>query len=312
MNDKITCPSFEEYIGENTAQNTAHASNQQGSVGQPVDFAQPVDAAIIKVLDNKLINEVFSQYVSASVELTQGLELSESIKVSQTNNPELYSVIKDCSEKLNIDIPYTVISKALPGLNARTAGTDKFAYIEISSLLNVLLTLDEQKFVLGHECGHIALGHVVYHTAMATIGNLGNLVPIVGNVIAGTVRYPLNAWSRRSEISADRAGLICCGDVVTAKKALLKLEAGFTSIDNIDVDAYLKDSKKFRDNNSLGKFQELFLQHPIIPKRMEALDLFAKSEKYYAITGKEIPKGISLYNDTELEKLTNEIIKVIL
>lgn len=306
MGNTVKCPSFEDFIGGNTRRNT------KTHVKEAVEFAHPIDASIIKILDNKLINELFEKYVDASVDLQSGLALSSSFKIDEKTNPELHCIILECADKLNIPVPYTVISRSVSGINAQTAGTDEFAYIAVSSLLSVLLSKEEQKFVLGHECGHIALGHVVYHTAMRTIGDLGNLVPIVGNLIAGTIQFPLNAWSRRSEISADRAGLICCEDIKTAKKALLKLEAGFMNIDNVDMDEYLENSKMFRNNNSLGKFTELFNEHPIIPKRIEALDLFANSEKYYKITHKPVPQSVKLISDSELEKRTNQIIKIIL
>ncbi|MCH5187041.1 MAG: M48 family metallopeptidase [Oscillospiraceae bacterium] len=306
MNSAIKCPSFEEYVSQGAK------PRSRLNVNESVEFAHPIDATIIKVLDNKLINELFSKYVGACVDLTEGLALASSIKVDENSQPELYAVLNECADKLGIDVPYTVISRSVPGINAQTVGTDEFSYIAISSLLNMLLSVEEQKFVLGHECGHVALGHVVYHTALRTIGNFGNLIPVVGAAIAATIQYPLNAWSRKSEISADRAGLICCGDVATAKKALLKLEAGFMNIDKLDVDDYLENTRKFRQGNALGKFTELFYEHPIIPKRMEALDLFANSEKYYRISGQEIPEGKRLLSDKELEKRTNEIIKILL
>lgn len=305
MANTVKCPSFDDFVNGRTRY------NPQTHIKGAVEFAHPMDAGIIKVLDNKLINEMFEKYVDASVDLQNGLALSTSLKVDEKSNPDLYNTIVECSEKLNIPVPYTVVSSSVSGINAQTAGTDEFAYVAVSSLLTVLLSAQEQKFVIGHECGHIALGHIVYHTALGTLGMLGNLIPIVGDFIANTIQFPLNAWSRRSEISADRAGLICCGDITTAKKALLKLEAGFMDIDNVDIDDYLKNSKTFRKSNSLGKLTEIFQTHPIIPKRIEALELFANSEKYYRIANIPIPGGVRLIGDLELEKRTEQIIKVI-
>lgn len=311
MASKFNIPDFDEFMASGKQNGERKSGGTNSHKQDALNFAHPIDAGIIKVLDNKAVNELFEKYVDASVDLSMGLALSSSVKVSETTNPEIYYVIKDCSEKLNIPIPYTVISSSVKGINAQTAGTDEFAFIAVSSLLTALFNEDEQKFVLGHECGHIALGHVVYHTAISTIGTLGSLVPIVGNVLASTIQFPLNAWSRRSEISADRAGLICCGDLRTAKRSLLRLEAGFMSVDNIDIDEYLDNSMKFRKNNSLGKFTELFNEHPIIPKRIEALELFANSKKYYRCSGKSIPNDKHLIEDDELERKTEAIIKII-
>lgn len=311
MAGKFNIPDFDEFMASGKQNDERKSRGTNTHKQDALNFAHPVDAGIIKVLDNKVVNELFEKYVDASVDLSMGLALSSSVKVSETTNPEIYNVIIGCSEKLNIPIPYTVISSSVKGINAQTAGTDEFSFIAVSSLLTALFNEDEQRFVLGHECGHIALGHVVYHTAISTIGTLGSLVPIVGSVLASTIQFPLNAWNRRSEISADRAGLICCGDLRIAKRALLRLEAGFMSIDNIDIDEYLDNSMRFRKNNSLGKFTELFNEHPIIPKRIEALELFANSKKYYRCSGQPIPNDKHLIDDDELDRKTEAIIKII-
>ncbi len=307
-NSGITCPSFD---------NVEHHGHKAGresslSVNRALEFAHPIDAGIIKVLDNKIINEAFNKYVNLCVDLEAGLSLATSIKIDQNNYPELNAIVEDCSHKLSIPRPYVVISRSVAGINARTAGTDEFSYIALSSLMTLLMEPGEQKFVIGHECGHIALGHVVYHTALSTAGSLSGLVPVIGTFVANAVKYPLNAWSRRSEISADRAGLICCGNIDTAKKALLRLEAGFLNVDSLDIDDYLENYRSFSQNSKLGKLREILMSHPIIPKRIEALDLFAHSEKYYRITNRQIEPGMKLLDDEELEHRTNSIVKVIL
>jgi len=307
MRPLIELPGFDEYC-----ETTALVPKTQNRRSKTLDFAHPIDAAIIKLLDAPYIKSIFEKYVDICVDIQEGTDLAAGIKITAANDPEMYCVIEECAQCLDIPIPYVVVSKSVSGVNAQTAGTDKFAYIAISSLLSMLMTTEEQKFVVGHECGHLALGHVVYHTAVRLIGGLGGLLPLVGDIIASTIKYPLNAWIRRSEISADRAGLICCRDLETAQKALLKLEAGFMNVDDTDIGEYLENSRQFRSGNMLGKYKELFLSHPLIPKRMEALQLFANSKKYYRAIG-EIPRdGAALIGDEELETRTHEIIKVVL
>ncbi|MDE6590314.1 MAG: M48 family metallopeptidase, partial [Oscillospiraceae bacterium] len=175
-------------------------------------FAHPVDQTIIKALDNAAVNAVFNKVVQTSIDANYGLTLATGIHVSQNTYSQIYEVVLECAQSLGIPVPYVIISDSVRGLNACTAGTDQFAFIAISSMLPMVLKREELKFVIGHECGHLALGHVVYHTATSMMGAMGGLLPLVGPIIAKTISYPLNAWSRRSDISADRAGLICCQD----------------------------------------------------------------------------------------------------
>ncbi len=275
-----------------------------------LNFAHPVDATIIKTLDNPAINTVFNKVVQTSIDATWGLSLATGIHIGPDTYPELYEIVVECADALGIPIPYVIISDQVRGINACTAGTNQFAFIAISSMLPLVLSRDELKFVIGHECGHLALGHVVYHTAVSMVGSATSLIPVVGDVISKTVTFPLNAWSRRSEISADRAGLVCCGDINIATRSLLKLEAGVMKVDRIDIDNYVAESENILNNSLLGKFGEIIMSHPIIPKRIKALKLFNDSAVYAEATGYVPAAGNSLLTREKLSAETEKIIEI--
>ena len=275
-----------------------------------LNFAHPVDAAIVKTLDNPAINTVFNKVVQTSIDATWGLSLATGIHVGPNTYPELYKIVVECANKLGIPIPYVIISDQIKGINACTAGTNQFSFIAISSMLPLVMNTDELKFVIGHECGHLALGHVVYHTAINMVGSASGLIPIVGDVISKTITYPLNAWSRRSEISADRAGLLCCGDIGIATKSLLKLEAGFLNTDEIDIDAYVNECETVLHNTMLGKFGEISMSHPIIPKRIKALKLFNSSIVYANASGNILEPSTPLLTADRLSAETEKIIEI--
>lgn len=284
----------------------------------PLGFAHGVDALIIKALDNPAVNKVFKTFVQVSIDATFGLNLAQGIPISRATSPELYSTLRHCSETLGIPIPYTIISSAVSGVNAMTAGTDDFAFIAISGLVPVLFSNDEQRFIIGHECGHLALGHVVYHSAVSMLGNAAQVVPVIGPAIANTIVFPLNAWSRRSELSADRAGLICCGDLDAAVQTLIKLELALASITvggnspviKIDPSEYVDAANNMLNKNIIGKYGELLHSHPLLPRRIEALELFSRSEMYFRFAKKDPPAGIRLISDKELERSTENLVKV--
>lgn len=271
-------------------------------------FAHPVDKSIINVLDNPTINSVITKVVQTSIDANYGLVLATGIHVTPSTNNYLYEIVEECAECLDMPVPYTIISDSVKGINACTAGTDQFAFIAVSSILSAVMSREQLKFVIGHEMGHLALGHIVYHTAINLVGIAGSLLPLVGPVIDKTLSLPLNAWSRRSEISADRAGLICCGEVETAKKALFRLEAGFTDISNIDVDAYVRESEKMLGSSTFGKLAEIAQTHPIIPKRIKALDDFARSEIYFECLG--IPAPADAISEMELARDIEKVLTI--
>lgn len=286
--------------------NAAHISNatRHGALM----FAHPVDQSIIKILDNPAINSVVNKVVQTSIDANYGLALATGIHVTPSTYNYLYEIVVECADSLNMPVPYVIVSDSVKGINACTAGTDQFAFIAVSSLLSAIMSREQLKFVIGHEMGHLALGHVVYHTAMNLMGIAGSMLPLVGPVIDKTLSLPLNAWSRRSEISADRAGLICCRDVQAAKTALFRLEAGFMDISNIDVDAYVKESEKILESSTLGKLAEIAHQHPIIPKRIKALDDFARSELYSRCL--DIPSTPGAMSDASLAQEVEKILAI--
>lgn len=317
MNESRELPSLREYAIQNKAEVSISplSNGNEYSVGQEarraaLEFAHPVDASIIKTLDNPAINSVFNKVVQTSIDASYGLALATGIHVSQNTYGALYKIVVDCAKALGIPVPYVIISDSVQGINACTAGTNQFAFIAVSSMLPLVMREDELRFVIGHECGHLALGHVVYHTAISMMGAAGGLLPLVGPVITKTISYPLNAWGRRSEISADRAGLICCGSLPVAKRALFKLEAGLLKVDDVDIDEYVRESEQILESSTLGKFSELNMEHPIIPKRIKALDCFAHSEVYLKCTGQPIGRETNYLTVEQLKVETEKIIEV--
>lgn len=299
-------PSFQAFLQTNRQAKDADAARNEA-----LNFAHPMDAGIIRVLDTPAVNKAFARLVDLSVDAQYGMILSTGLRVDNQQS-QLGDIIRHCSETLGISAPYTMISSSVTGLNAATIGTDEFVYVVISSLMEKMFDRDELSFVIGHECGHIALGHVLYHTVVSTVGSLSQLIPIIGPAIYQTVSWPLKAWSRRSEISADRAGLLCCKDVNLAVRTLLRLEAGFTSVDQFNAEEYIANANQWLKHSQIGYLTELGQDHPVLAKRMEALKIFADSEKYYRLSGQVPPTGKQLYCDAELDKRTEQIVKVIL
>lgn len=301
----LDSPSFEEFLMNNENIERADCARSDA-----LDFAHPVDAGIIRILDAPLVNKAFSALLDVTIDAQYGMMLSTGLRIDDQDS-HMADIVRHCAKTLKIQVPYTIISSSITGLNAVTVGTDNYVYIAISSLLQKMFDEDEMKFVVGHECGHITLGHVMYHTVVATCSNLAQLIPVLGPTIYQLASWPLKAWSRRSEVSADRAGLLCCGDVRTACRTLLRLEAGFLPVESFDVDEYIANTSKQIHKSQIGYLGELFAEHPILAKRMEALRVFANSEKYYRITGKTPEAGIELFPDEELNRRTEQIVSVL-
>ncbi len=228
--------------------------------------------------------------------------LGKSVKVTRRQFPALYETVLECAERLDVAPPTVYVSQN-PVLNAGTYGTDTEAFVVLNSPLVDQFEKDELKFVLGHECGHLQNNHVVYHTAAQFLAQ--GVASFVGWAVA-PAKVALSAWSRRGEITCDRAGLLCCRDEQAAYDAIMKLAVGSDRLmDEVDLDAYMDQLEDLQ--SGLGRVREYFEEHPYLPKRIEALRLFVESSYYRTAIG-ERDGGRAL---DEVDREVEQLVKVI-
>ena len=299
-----TYPSLQEFIAE-------EKENGSSLYGKRLEFAHEIDSKVIQTLQSTHIQSIINRFADVLVSFESGTEISSGIVVDSSNFPEIYESLKHCCNTLGIRIPHSVVSSSKPGINAYASGTVDTPYLLLSDLSTHLLSKDELRFIIGHECGHLAMEHLVYHLIGRQITELGKLLPVVGPILAQTVSLPLNTWNRYSEITADRAGFLCCGDLKVAQRALMKSESAFANVKDVDLDLYIEQSLETLENMNVGAFKEYFFHHPLTPKRLQALKYFSESELYYRVTDKEIPHGIALLPDQALKDKVDNLLTVL-
>lgn len=293
---------FQEYIDR------ADKNRLSGSNLTPL-YAHPMDKWILGTLNATPIKATMNKAMDAYVSFQFGHELASSIVIDQRSFSDLYKVLTHCANTLGIPIPHAVAKNDPTFFNAYTAGTDEYAFIHISAGLCQFYTPEEACFVIGHECGHIAAGHMTYHTLAGLLTSAASArLGLIAEILQKSAAIPLMAWSRRSEITADRAGLLCCGDIATAERALLRLVTGIADVNRVDIDNYLRQSREVRKYHHLAEWREFFDSHPEIPKRIEAIRLFANSQLYYSLSGKPKPTGLTLLSREELDRQVSKII----
>lgn len=295
--------SFEEYIRQ---QGRSGLRDEDGTPR----YAHPVDEWILRTLNSMAIKSILDKAIDTLISDYFGQYLATSISIDERSFPDIFSILSHCAQTLGIPIPHAVTSSSPFLFNAFTAGTDEYSFISITAGLCEYYTPAEAAFVIGHECGHIAAKHMVYHTLVWVMTDAATrYLGYLGYLIRMTAAVPLLAWSRRSEITADRAGLLCCGDIAVAERALLRLVAGHADVDRVDIDDYLRRSRETEDYHGVSRWQQLLTTHPLIPKRIQAMRLFARSELYFELTGKPAPPGVRLLDRGELDRQVNEFVK---
>ncbi|HJX52037.1 MAG TPA: M48 family metallopeptidase [Polyangia bacterium] len=207
--------------------------------------------------------------------------VGSAVLVGERQFPALFAKVARCADVLHIPLPAVYVSPELASLGAHTFGTSDDATLVLSGALVDHLSEAELLFVIGHECGHIQNNHVVYLTALYYLTQTANVILRLG---AQPVVLALRAWSRRAEITSDRAGLLCTRDLGTATAALIKLALGSRKLyADINVDEYLRQFAEARDD--LRRLGEAFSTHPYLPTRVTALRLFAQTAYFRGVAG---------------------------
>jgi len=220
--------------------------------------------------------------VSASVRVftttVRNQLLGGAVLVTEKQFPRLHELGVRCAKMLGVPEQQIYVVQALGSINAMTMGTDEEAVVIIHSAAIDHLSEEELLFVIGHEFGHIQNGHAAYLTALYLLVNQVGSIPLVGWVAAPAI-LALNHWSRRAELTADRAGLLCCQDLEVATWTMAKITLGSKVLyEQLDLEEYLKQLEEGQKN--IGRIAEFLQNHPYMPKRIEALRTFAESAYY--------------------------------
>jgi Zn-dependent protease with chaperone function len=155
------------------------------------------------------------------------LYLGSAIRVDDRQFPVLARALNDACTTLDAETVPELYVQADPFFNAMTIGMEK-PIIVVNSAMVDLMDEDELRWVLAHELGHALSGHAVYRTILLRLLSLTGIfgaIPL-GGIGLRVIVAALMEWVRKSELSADRAGLLATQDPGVAYRALMKMSSG--------------------------------------------------------------------------------------
>jgi Zn-dependent protease with chaperone function len=223
------------------------------------------------------------------------LYLASGIRVSPRQYPEIHQLLNECATTLDLQpIPELYIHRD-PDPNAMAIGLDKPIIVITTGLLD-LVDSEGLRFIVGHEVGHVLSGHAVYRTMMIQLINIAAAIqwmPLGAWGIRAII-LGLNEWFRKSELSCDRAGLLCSQDPKSVLRVHASL-AGAQNPDEMDVAGFLDQAKEYESKgdvrDSLLKIIQISGQsHPLAALRAAELQKWAASTNYRDILGGSYPR----------------------
>ncbi|MEU6853200.1 M48 family metallopeptidase [Actinacidiphila alni] len=223
------------------------------------------------------------------------LFLSDSVRVSDEQFAHLNAMLRDACYILDLEkVPAMYVTQD-PQPNAMCIGMDEPLIVVTTGLVE-LLDEEEMRAVVGHEVGHALSGHSVYRTILLFLTNLALRVAWIplGNLAILAIVTALREWFRKSELSADRAGLLVGQDVQASMRGLMKI-AGGNHLHEMNVDAFLKQADEFE---AAGDLRDSVLKilnvlprsHPFTTVRAAELRKWAASRDYQRLMDGHYPR----------------------
>jgi Zn-dependent protease with chaperone function len=268
-----------------------------------VSWEHPADRAALQALRavpgvNELIRKVLGMLGGE-----RGIRLlfqGNAVRVGPAQLPRLWLLHNEVTTTFDWPtVPELYVSQT-PFFNAGAYGIDS-PFIVVHSAAVELLDDNELRVLLAHELGHVMSGHALYHTiaAILAIVSLGAL-PVLASIAVLPIRLAFLEWSRKSELSSDRAGLLGSQDIVVAQRLDMKMAGGgrgtgFT--DQLNVDAFMQQAHEYAGSTEgldiiYKLLSTLALTHPMHTVRAAELQRWLATGEYDRILrGEYIRRG---------------------
>ncbi|MBI1948917.1 MAG: M48 family metalloprotease [Deltaproteobacteria bacterium] len=216
-----------------------------------------------------IVGLLYAPFIAVFVVLGHALALARitghSIRLGSRQLPELYKKVEKAAERLGLErVPEVYIVQGGGFLNAfATKLLSRNFVILNAEIVEGCERADADKpadqpqtidFVIGHEIGHLALGHLSWNWLLWP----AQLVPLLGA-----------AYSRAKEYSCDACGLAACEDLETSSRALAVLAGGGSVARQVNLEALME--QRHEAGGFIMSLIELNSTHPFIAKRVAAI-----------------------------------------
>lgn len=203
-----------------------------------------------------------------------------SLKILPTTLPDLYQICMEVKAALGYkdDVDFYVSGEVEINAYSQLSMTEETPDIVVlNSALVKLFTTDELRYVIGHEIGHLINRDTI-------ISSLINFVYDGQEELPPYIGTRANLHDHLAELSADRYGYAACENLDACVTACYKLASGLDLQGlNVSVKGLIEDANKRVEKFFDGTLDIYGDDHPIIPMRVYALNLYATAKTKKAL-----------------------------
>jgi Zn-dependent protease with chaperone function len=200
------------------------------------------------------------------VAFARGRLLGGGLRIHTGQLAHVHAIVEECARMLRMPAPHVFVRDD-PFVPVVAIGIGDPYAVVISAQYVEHFRDDELRFLIGRELGHIASGHTRFTSLMSSNGREN-----------GVIALALGAWLRKIDYTADRVGLLCCGSLDAAMRAIAV--SSFHSLGRkIDLRAFAEQLKELHAEPSL-RLAEWTASTPYATNRIAALHRFARDPLY--------------------------------
>jgi Zn-dependent protease with chaperone function len=256
----------------------------------PRAFEHPLDRTALTALQKvKGFDWLVRKFLSAIGERRLRLFfLASAVRVNERQLPRVKKLFDEACRRLDIAEPPELFITQTFVVNAAAIGVDK-PFIILTSPLCDLLDDEELQCVMGHELGHVMCGHALYTTLLILLLRIWYFfLGIPGGAYAAlAILLALLEWSRKAELTSDRAGLLVSQDLEVSHRVDMKL-AGGKAAGEMSVAEFKKQAEEYQAGGDLldGVLKLVLVMretHPFPVLRVAELQKWVDSGEYQKI-----------------------------
>lgn len=271
----------------------------------PVDYKQfihPEDRdALEKLKAIPLLDNVTKAFLKNITEdLLHGINMVSKVKITKKQLPILHALLVDVCSELQIEEPeFYLEMNPLP--NAYTYGDTK-PFVVINSGIIDLLSHEEIKSVIAHECGHILCHHVLYRTLASFLVSTGGIIGGMfgAGIISEPLKWALQYWVRRSEFSADRVAAYVMQDASVVARTMMHLAGGASKIvGDINLDLFMEQAEEYKK----------YIKDFGTSKILQNWEVRNMTHPYPALRAAEVQNWFSSYHPTAKQSFEDKTLK---
>lgn len=265
----------------------------------PYEYEHPFDSKALSTLQRTPgLDAAIRKFNKHGVERYITVQYTGSnIHIDPVNYPKIHDLLDRACNIINLPERPDLYLEWGYHINGFTIGVDNPIIVLTSGAID-LLDDDELLYLIGHEIGHIKSRHTLYH-------QMGKFLPLltdmigqatlgIGKLISSPLQLALQRWSRMSEFTADRAGLLACQNPETATKVMMKW-AGMpiSHFDDMKLESFIAQSKRFEEldfdrlNKAVNLLAIMNSSHPWTVMRSSELLKWIDSGAYQKVISRE-------------------------